>query len=142
MNKQWLWVVAPIGIGVLLLLLLLLASEAPTTSRGGVKITDVKEGTGKAVDAGDVAVVHYTGSLKNGTKFDSSFDHPGKKPFEFRIGAGDVIKGWDKGVAGMKVGGVRKLVIPSELGYGERGSPPKIPPHSELHFEIELLAIK
>lgn len=139
MNKQWLWVVTPIGVGIVLILLLVAFNSGGPAS--GLVKTDVKVGTGPAAGVGDKVMVHYTGTLANGKKFDSSFDHPGAEPFEFRLGEGSVIKGWDLGVEGMKVGGIRKLVIPSELGYGKKGSPPKIPPNSELHFEIELLKI-
>jgi FKBP-type peptidyl-prolyl cis-trans isomerase len=84
--------------------------------------------------------VHYTGWLVNGTKFDSSKDRG--KPFQFPLGGGQVIKGWDEGVAGMKVGGVRKLIIPFELGYGIRGRPPVIPPSATLIFEVDLLGVQ
>jgi FKBP-type peptidyl-prolyl cis-trans isomerase len=103
-----------------------------------VKITDVVKGTGPEVKLGDMATVHYVGTLTNGTKFDASRDHG--QPFEFQVG-GRVIDGWNKGLPGMKVGGKRKLVIPWQLAYGEQGSPPKIPPKSDLVFEIELLKI-
>jgi peptidylprolyl isomerase/FKBP-type peptidyl-prolyl cis-trans isomerase FkpA len=101
---------------------------------------DVKQGSGPAAKKGDTVAVHYTGTLLDGTKFDSSRDRD--KPFEFRLGAGGVIKGWDQGVVGMKKGGVRKLTIPADLAYGKRGSPPKIPPNAPLKFEIELIEIK
>lgn len=101
--------------------------------------TDLKKGKGKEAKAGNKVKVHYTGCLTNGTKFDSSFDH-GTEGFEFVLGQGQVIKGWDDGVAGMKVGGKRKLVIPSEMGYGESGAGP-IPPKSTLVFEVELLDV-
>ncbi len=101
---------------------------------------DVREGTGAAAVKGDNVEVHYTGWLKDGTKFDSSKDRG--RPFAFTLGAGRVIQGWDQGVAGMKVGGVRKLIIPPELGYGARGAAGVIPPNAELTFEVELLAIK
>jgi FKBP-type peptidyl-prolyl cis-trans isomerase len=102
--------------------------------------TDLKVGKGPAAKKGDKVSVHYTGRLLDGTKFDSSLDR--KEPFDFTIGEGGVIKGWDEGVPGMKKGGKRKLVIPSEMAYGKRGSPPKIPADAPLEFEIELLEIK
>lgn len=107
----------------------------------GLQYEDLKEGTGNEAKKGDTVVVHYTGWLKDGKKFDSSLDR--REPFEFKLGAGMVIQGWDEGVAGMKVGGKRKLIIPSELGYGKRGAGGGlIPPDAELHFEVELLRIK
>jgi FKBP-type peptidyl-prolyl cis-trans isomerase FkpA len=109
------------------------------TTKSGLKYEDLKEGSGDAAKSGDQVEVHYTGWLKDGTKFDSSKDRG--KPFNFELGAGKVIKGWDEGVAGMKVGGKRKLTIPSELGYGKRGYPPVIPANAELTFEVELLKI-
>ena len=109
------------------------------TTPSGLQYTDEKEGAGEAAKAGDRVEVHYTGMFKDGKKFDSSHDR--NRPFEFKLGAGQVIKGWDEGVAGMKVGGKRKLVIPSELGYGKRGAGGVIPPDTELHFEVELLRI-
>jgi FKBP-type peptidyl-prolyl cis-trans isomerase FkpA len=114
------------------------SNEPPGPSE--LQIQDETVGTGKAAANGDTVSVHYTGTLMSGKKFDSSRDRG--KPFEFKLGAGGVIKGWDQGVLGMKVGGKRKLVIPSALGYGEKGSPPNIPPNSGLKFDIELLGIK
>ena len=108
----------------------------PTAS---LKIEDLKKGEGQEVKDGDHVVVHYTGWLEDGTKFDSSKDR--KEPFEVAIGAGYVIKGWDMGIPGMKVGGKRKLIIPHELGYGKYGTGP-IPGFATLIFEIELLKIK
>jgi FKBP-type peptidyl-prolyl cis-trans isomerase len=110
------------------------------TTKSGLKYEDVKVGTGVEAKAGDSVEVHYVGKLKDGKKFDSSRDR--NEPFPFKLGAGRVIKGWDEGVAGMKVGGVRKLIIPPELGYGARGFPPVIPGNAELHFEVELIKIK
>lgn len=103
-------------------------------------IEDLRVGTGQEAKVGDTVEMHYTGWLKNGTKFDSSLDRG--RPFVFRLGVGEVIKGWDRGVPGMKVGGRRKLIIPPDLGYGARGFPPDIPPGAELHFEVELLKVR
>jgi FKBP-type peptidyl-prolyl cis-trans isomerase len=114
--------------------------EKVVTTKSGLKYIDQKEGSGDIAKAGDTVVVHYTGWLKNGKKFDSSVDRG--EPFTFPLGAGRVIKGWDEGVAGMKVGGKRKLIIPPELGYGKRGAGGVIPPDAELTFEVELLRIK
>jgi FKBP-type peptidyl-prolyl cis-trans isomerase len=111
-----------------------------TTTKSGLKYIDEKEGTGKEAKAGDVVEVHYTGWLKDGTKFDSSKDRG--QPFSFPLGGRRVIKGWDEGVAGMKEGGKRKLIIPYDLAYGEEGRPPVIPPKAELTFEVELLKVK
>jgi FKBP-type peptidyl-prolyl cis-trans isomerase len=101
-------------------------------------IEDVTIGTGAEARPGRTVTVHYTGTLDNGSRFDSSRD---RGPFSFLLGGGRVIQGWDQGVAGMRVGGVRRLVIPAELGYGDQGAPPVIPPRSTLHFEIELLEV-
>ncbi len=105
-----------------------------------LKIEDVKVGTGAEATSGKQVTVHYVGTLTNGSKFDSSRDRG--QGFSFQLGAGAVIEGWDKGVAGMKVGGVRKLTIPPEMGYGARGFPPVIPPNSTLLFEVELLSVR
>jgi FKBP-type peptidyl-prolyl cis-trans isomerase len=105
-----------------------------------LQTTDEVVGTGALANTGDTVSVHYTGTLMNGKKFDSSRDK--NQPFEFTLGKGNVIKGWDQGVVGMKVGGKRKLVIPSAMGYGERGSPPNIPPNAGLKFDVELLEVK
>ena len=110
------------------------------TTNSGLKYIDEQVGTGSEARSGQTVSVHYTGRLANGTKFDSSLDR--KQPFSFPLGAGRVIKGWDEGVAGMKVGGKRKLIIPSELGYGARGAGNVIPPNAELHFDVELLEVK
>jgi peptidylprolyl isomerase len=114
--------------------------EKVITRDSGLKYVEKKEGTGDEAKKGDNVEVHYTGWLKDGTKFDSSKDRG--KPFTFKLGAGQVIKGWDEGVAGMKVGGKRKLIIPSDLAYGPQGRPPVIPRSAELTFEVELLKIK
>lgn len=105
-----------------------------------LKIEDLKVGTGPEVKDGDSVVMHYTGWLTDGTKFDSSVDRD--QPFEVKIGVGYVIKGWDMGVPGMKVGGKRKLTIPHQLGYGKYGVEPDIPGFATLVFEVELLKIK
>ncbi len=104
-----------------------------------LQIDDTKVGTGDVAVAGKGVTVHYTGWLTDGTKFDSSKDRG--TPFQFQLGSGQVIKGWDQGVAGMKVGGVRKLTIPPELGYGARGAGGVIPPNATLVFEVELLGV-
>ncbi len=104
-----------------------------------LQIEEIQVGTGAEAKSGQSVSVHYTGTLTNGSKFDSSRDR--KEPFDFQLGAGMVIKGWDQGVAGMKVGGRRKLTIPPELGYGAGGYPPVIPPNSTLIFDIELIEV-
>jgi FKBP-type peptidyl-prolyl cis-trans isomerase len=104
------------------------------TTASGLQCIDVKEGSGAAAQAGDTVSVHYTGWLVEGAKFDSSLDRG--QPFSFPLGAGRVIRGWDEGVAGMKSGGVRKLIIPSDLAYGPGGRPPVIPPNATLIFEV------
>ena len=106
----------------------------------GMKIEILKQGTGKETKNGDAVSVHYVGTLENGTKFDSSRDRG--QPFSFSLGAGQVIEGWDKGVLGMKIGEVRKLTIPPEMGYGANGIPGAIPENATLIFEVELLGIK
>ncbi len=111
-----------------------------TTTASGLIIEDVTIGEGDVASAGQSVTVHYTGLLTDGTKFDSSKDRD--DPFEFPLGGGRVIKGWDEGVQGMKVGGVRKLTIPPALGYGARGAGGVIPPNATLVFEVELLGVE
>lgn len=118
-------------------------AQAPVgavTTASGLSYTDLVKGTGAAPTSGKSVTVHYTGVLVNGTKFDSSVDRG--QPFVFRIGAGEVIPGWDEGVISMKVGGKRKLVIPPQLGYGSAGAGGVIPPNATLIFEVELLDVE
>jgi len=112
-------------------------SEITTSS--GLIFEDISVGSGEAASAGTHVTVHYTGWLTDGVKFDSSKDRG--DPFSFPLGAGHVIRGWDEGVAGMQVGGVRKLTSPSDLGYGARGAGGVIPPNATLVFEVELLGV-
>jgi FKBP-type peptidyl-prolyl cis-trans isomerase FkpA len=112
---------------------------AEITTPSGLIYEDLGAGEGEAAQAGQRVSVHYTGWLTDGTKFDSSKDR--NDPFDFPLGAGHVIRGWDEGVQGMKVGGARKLTIPPELGYGARGAGGVIPPNATLVFEVELLKI-
>ncbi|MBC8192476.1 MAG: FKBP-type peptidyl-prolyl cis-trans isomerase [Candidatus Marinimicrobia bacterium] len=114
-------------------------SEAITTS-SGLKYIEEVIGTGNSPLSGQGVVVHYTGTLEDGTKFDSSVDR--NKPFSFTIGVGRVIQGWDEGVLSMKVGGKRRLIIPSDLGYGAQGAGGVIPPNATLIFDVELLEIR
>jgi FKBP-type peptidyl-prolyl cis-trans isomerase FkpA len=122
---------------------------APVSQRvkltSGLQYEDVRVGTGPTARAGNRVTVHYTGWLKTrdgstGRKFDSSRDH--NEPFTFQLGGGQVIEGWDEGVQGMQVGGMRKLIVPSRLGYGANGAPPSIPPNATLLFDVELLEIR
>lgn len=114
--------------------------EAFVTTESGLQYVDLSVGTGRQAEVGDTATVHYTGWLANGTKFDSSVDR--NEPFSFRVGAGQVIKGWDEGVGTMRTGGKRKLIIPPDLGYGARGAGGVIPPNATLTFEVELLGLR
>ena len=110
------------------------------TTASGLKYIDEVVGQGNSPSPGKTVTVHYTGTLENGTKFDSSYDHG--QPFSFPIGMGRVIKGWDEGVMTMKEGGKRRLIVPPNLGYGATGFPPKIPGNAKLVFEVELLKIQ
>jgi FKBP-type peptidyl-prolyl cis-trans isomerase len=114
------------------------ADEKVVTTKSGLQYVEVKEGTGDEARSGKMVEVFYTGWLKSGKKFDSNV---GGKPLGFRLGEGNVIKGYDEGVTGMKVGGKRKLLIPAKLGYGERGAGGVIPPNSDLIFEVELVKV-
>jgi FKBP-type peptidyl-prolyl cis-trans isomerase len=109
------------------------------TTDSGLKYKELQEGTGATPKKGQTVVVHYTGTLEDGTKFDSSRDR--NQPFSFKLGAGEVIKGWDEGLSTMKVGERRQLIIPPELGYGARGAGGVIPPNATLIFDVELLRI-
>ena len=116
------------------------AAGQVVTTESGLQYIDLVVGTGRQAELGDTAMVHYTGWLADGKKFDSSVDR--KEPFSFRVGAGQVIKGWDEGVGTMKVGGKRKLTIPPQLGYGARGAGNVIPPNATLTFDVELLELR
>lgn len=136
-----------IAIGLILMMVMLAAfawsQSKPVTTSSGLKYTDLTVGTGEEGKKGNTVEVHYTGWLyekgARGRKFDSSVDRG--KPFSFKLGAGMVIKGWDEGVQGMKVGGKRELIIPPSLGYGDRGAAGVIPPGATLDFEVELLKV-
>ena len=115
-------------------------NENQITTASGLKYVEIAEGSGEMPTKGQTVSVHYTGTLENGKKFDSSRDR--NSAFEFQIGEGQVIKGWDEGLSTMKVGGRRKLIIPADLGYGARGAGGVIPPNATLIFDVELLKIK
>ena len=123
-----------------ILLITVSCSKEKQTMSNGLVIEDIKIGDGQEVEKFNIVTVNYTGLLEDGTKFASSLN-PGSTPFRFTVGAGQVIKGWDEGLIGMKVGGKRKLTIPPELGYGSRDNGP-IPANSTLIFEIDLLGIE
>ena len=127
-------------IAVLLIATSAIAKEKKVTRPDGLVIEELKVGTGAEAKKGQTVTVHYTGWLTNGTKFDSSVDR--NEPFVFHLGAGEVIKGWDEGVQGMKVGGKRKLTIPPAMGYGARGAGGVIPPNATLVFDVELLKVQ
>lgn len=112
----------------------------PPPPPANLEIEDLVVGSGRAAATGDTVRVLYTGTLMNGTKFDSTADH-GNEPFKFTLGKGEVIKGWDQGVVGMKIHGKRKLRIPPDLGYGAQGSPPTIPANAGLIFDVELVSV-
>ena len=113
-------------------------SEHASSHAGGFQIVDITLGSGDEAKMGDLVSVEYTGTLRDGTVFDSS--RPRGKPFQFRLGASQVIKGFERGIVGMKPGGVRRITIPPELGYGKKGAPPSVPPNATLVFEIELVS--
>ena len=115
-------------------------SAQPTVTASGLKIIEIKVGTGDEAQKGQTVSVHYTGWLADGTKFDSSLDRG--QPLSFVLGAGQMIPGFDEGVAGMKVGGERRLILPPGLAYGAQGRPPKIPANSELTFDVQLVSVE
>lgn len=115
-------------------------TEPVVKTDSGLQYVELVKGTGREAELGDTATVHYTGWLADGTKFDSSLDRG--QPFAFRVGTGQVIKGWDEGVLGMRIGAKRKLIIPPDLAYGARGAGHAIPPNATLTFEVELLDLR
>ena len=133
-------IIAGLAVAAILFLVTRGGNSGTVTTPSGLKYIDVVEGDGPSPQRGQTIQVHYTGTLENGKKFDSSVDRG--QPYEFPIGTGRVIKGWDEGLMTMKVGGKRKLIIPANLGYGAQGNPPDIPPNATLLFDVELVAIK
>lgn len=127
-------------LGILAIIIFLAVSANRGKQAGTLQSEDLVVGNGPAVKSGDTVSVHYTGWLSDGSKFDSSLDR--NQPFEFTVGQGRVIQGWDQGLVGMQVGGTRKLTIPPNLAYGEQGSGNVIPPNATLVFEIQLLEIR
>lgn len=115
-------------------------APASKTTESGLQYTDTKKGVGQTPKDGQIVIVHYTGTLPDGTKFDSSRDRG--QPFRFTLGAGEVIKGWDEGIKTMKVGGQRQLIVPPELAYGSQGAGNAIPPNATLHFDVELIGVE
>lgn len=138
-SGTWIWCVIVSGLLFLQAPGTVLGAE-PVKTSSGLQYVDLVTGDGREAQVGETAIVHYTGWLEDGTKFDSSVDRG--DPFSFRLGAGRVIKGWDEGVVGMKIGTKRKLIIPSDLGYGSRGAGRIIPPNATLIFEVELLDLR
>lgn len=134
-------IIAALAVAAVLFIIFRGGGSAPgqVTTASGLKYIDEVVGTGDNPRPGQNVTVHYTGTLENGTKFDSSVDRG--QPYPFRIGTGSVIKGWDEGVMTMKVGGKRRLIIPAKLGYGAAGRPPDIPPNATLIFEVQLLSV-
>lgn len=133
-------IIAALAIAALIFLVTRGGNSGTVTTASGLKYVDLVDGDGPSPQPGQMTTVHYTGTFENGTKFESSLDSG--KPYEFKIGTGAVIKGWDEGIMTMKAGGKRKLIIPPNLAYGPQGSPPKIPPNTTLIFEVELLGIR
>lgn len=139
MNKSFVVLILAAAVG--LIYFMVFQKEGPAGEQNGLlKIEIMKQGVGQKVQSGDTVLVHYTGTLEDGTKFDSSLDRG--KPFSFTLGEGRVIAGWEQGVLGMRTGEKRKLTIAPELGYGESGAGNLIPPNATLIFEVEVLGIK